>query len=116
MLELLNEIKEILALTIPVIISFIILISKLVKNKKLKKFAENLIEIEKISKGFICKAEDFINFSGKDKKEWVKTKVNQYCIENQINYNENIIDNIIENLLDLSKTVNKREKDRGMLL
>lgn len=116
MLELLIEIKEILGLTVTFIIGFIILITKLTKSSKLKAIAENLISVEKVTKKFICKAEGFVNYSGQDKKEWVKTKVNQFCIENDINYDENIINNIIENLLDLSKTVNKREKDRGILL
>ena len=116
MLDLLIEIKEVLVLLATVLIGFIVLITKLTKNTKLKALAENLISVEKVTKTFICKAEEFMNFTGADKKEWVKTKVNQYCIENNINYEENIIDNIIENLLMLSKTVNKREKDKGILL
>ncbi|HEY8364061.1 MAG TPA: hypothetical protein VIK84_00695 [Haloplasmataceae bacterium] len=116
MLELIKEIKEILAIIIPVIIGFIVLVSKLTKSTKLKKLAQNLIEVEKITRDYICNAEKFLNYSGQDKKEWVKTKVNQYCIENDIKYEENVIDDIIENLIVLSKTVNKREKDMGGLL
>ena len=111
MLEMLKEIIDIIAVAIPLLISLIIVIAKLSKNTKLKRFSENLIEVEEVIKRFMENAETFINYSGADKKEWVKVKVNQYCIENGIPYNDSIVDSLIEKLIELTKTVNKREKD-----
>lgn len=111
MLEIIKDISEFLAVVIPLIISLFILIAKLTKNTKLKILSENFIQVEKEIKKCMENAESFISYSGDDKKEWVKTKVNQFCIENDIPYNETIVDSTIERFIDLTKTVNKREKD-----
>ena len=111
MLEVLKEIIDIIAVALPLVISLIVVIAKLTKNTKLKNVSENLIEVEIVVKRFMESAESFINYSGNDKKEWVKVKVNQYCIENGIPYNDSIVDSLIERFIELTKTVNKREKD-----
>lgn len=116
MLDKIIEAKEIITFIIPLIISFVIVLSRLFKNKKLKKLAQNLLEIEKGVKEYMCQIEDFKNFTGEDKKEWVKTKVNQYCINNGIEYDETLVDEFIETFIKFSKTVNKREKEKGELL
>ena len=111
MLEILKEIIDIIAVALPLLISLIIVIAKLTKNIKLKNISENLIEVEEVIKRFMESAESFINYSGADKKEWVKVKVNQYCIENSIPYSDSIVDSLIEKLIGLTKNINKREKD-----
>ena len=111
MLVMLKEVIDIIAVALPLLISLIVVIAKLTKNTKLKNISENLIEVQEVIKRFMESAESFINYSGADKKEWVKIKVNQYCIENGIPYSDSIVDNLIEKLIGLSKTVNKREKD-----
>ena len=111
MLELVKEIIDIVAVAVPLIISLVIAIVKLYKNIKLKKASENLIEVEFVIKRFMEYAESFINYSGKDKKEWVMVKVNQYCIEHKIPYDERVVEDLLEKFIYLSKVVNKRDKD-----
>lgn len=53
-------------------------------------------------------AEGFVGFSGAEKKEYVMTKVNQFAIENGIEFNSELVSEKIEELIDLSKQVNKR--------
>ena len=54
-------------------------------------------------------AENFIGYSGEEKKEYVMTKLNQFAIENGIEFNAEAISEKIEELIELSKQVNKRE-------
>lgn len=116
MLDKIVEIKELLTIVITLAISFIVLLSKLFKNVKLKRVAQNLIEVEKSVREYICQIEDFSNFTGEDKKEWVKTKVNQFCINKGIDFNEELVDEFIEMFISFSKVVNKRDKEMNELL
>lgn len=50
--------------------------------------------------------ENFANYTGEEKKEYVKTKVNQYCIENNIEYDAELTDQNIEKMIEFSKGVN----------
>lgn len=61
---------------------------------------------------FIIEAEEFANYSGKEKKEFVKTKLAVYALNNKIRFNEEIFDESIDEIVDLTKKVNAREKDR----
>lgn len=56
-------------------------------------------------------AETFVNYSGEEKKEYVLTKINQYAIENGIVFDSKLVSEKIEELITLSKQVNKRESD-----
>lgn len=51
-------------------------------------------------------AEKFVNYSSEEKKQYVLTKFNQYCIDNNITYEKELTDNNIETLIDFSKKVN----------
>ena len=57
----------------------------------------------------IIDAEAFVNYSGAEKKEYVLTKANRFAIENKIPFNETELSDKIEELIILSKEVNKRE-------
>ena len=116
MIEKVEEFLDVIALVLPLIIGLIVLIAKLTKSKKLKKVFEDLIDIEKEICELMQYAESFNNYNGNDKKELVKTKVNQFCIENNIKYDDEIVNKIIEQFIILSKTVNKREKETNQLL
>jgi hypothetical protein len=50
--------------------------------------------------------ENFANYTGEEKKEYVMTKVNQYCIENNIKYDAELTEENIEKMIDFSKGVN----------
>lgn len=51
-------------------------------------------------------AEKHKNFTGEEKKEFVLTKLNQFAIENGINFDTKIISTKIEELINLSKQIN----------
>ena len=50
--------------------------------------------------------ENFANYTGEEKKEYVMTKVNQYCIENKIEYDAELTETNIEKMIEFSKGVN----------
>lgn len=54
-------------------------------------------------------AENFTNYSGEEKKEYVITKVNQFAFENGINFDLHAVSNKIEELIALSKNVNSNK-------
>lgn len=87
-------------------------LAKFIKNAKLKKAAQNTIEICNALIPYIEQAETFVNYSGEEKKEFVMTKANQYAVEHNINFNEELVSNEIEELVKLSKDVNSQEKDK----
>ena len=84
-------------------------LGKFIKNAKLKKVAQSTIEICNTLIPYIEQAETFVNYTGEEKKEFVITKAKQYAIEHNINFDEELISNEIEELVKLSKNVNKRE-------
>ncbi len=54
-------------------------------------------------------AEQHTNYSGEEKKEFVLTKLNQFAIENKINFNSEAVVKRIEELIVLSKKVNAKK-------
>ena len=54
-------------------------------------------------------AEGFGNYGGAEKKEYVLTKVNQYAIENSIEFDAQSVSDKIEQLVELSRQVNRRK-------
>ena len=115
MTDTLIELREVFVAVTPLIAGIVFLITRLTKSRKLRKLSEDYIKVEVVIENLLKNAEDFFNFSGAEKKEWVKTKVNQFCLENRIFYTENIVDETIERLINLTKNVNKREKDKEVL-
>ncbi len=81
----------------------------LVKNIKAKNKLTAVKKITSTLQSLIIDAEAFVNFTGTEKKEYVMTKANRYAIDNKIPYNEADISEKIEELISLSKEVNKRE-------
>lgn len=115
MIELLKSLKDLIIIVIPCIIGFIASFASAIKSNGLKKLAITSLKINEVIKELIIEAEKFINYSGVEKKEWVTTKTNQYCIENKMNYRIINTDSIIENLIRVSKEVNKREETKELL-
>lgn len=105
MLEILEE-YSITLLSIG--LSLMIVLFKNVKSKRLRRIANKLIVFSKITQELVIQAEEFIHFKGAEKKEWVKTKINQYAIDHKLPYDEHEIDNMIEEFIHVSKNVNRR--------
>lgn len=108
-MESLREIITIISASLGLIATIIGFLIPLVKNIKAK---NKLVAIKKLTstlQSLIIDAEAFVNFTGTEKKEYVMTKANRFAIENKIPYNETDVSEKIEELICLSKEVNKRE-------
>lgn len=80
----------------------------LVKNVKAKNKLTALNKLTTTLQSLIVDAEAFTNFTGAEKKEYVMTKANRYAMENKIPYDEQAVSDKVEDLVALSKEVNKR--------
>jgi len=84
-------------------------ITRFVKSVKERKKAQDLIKLCDALAPFIAQAESFLNYSGKEKKEFVLTKANQFAIENKIVFDTKLVNEKIEELVRLTREVNFRE-------
>ena len=81
-----------------------------IKNKKTNNiktlFTAKLEEL-------ICEAEKFLNYTGEEKKQYVISRAKSWLSENNAikKFSDSTISAMIENVITLSKSVNKREKD-----
>lgn len=82
------------------------------RNKKARTIAESMLEVLKYTKEAVKIAEEYTNFSGEEKKAFATTLVKQRCIEDGIKINEDEISTDIENIINISKTINSRIKDK----
>lgn len=87
-------------------VSFLIKLLQSIKARKKEKGQTTLLETVA---PIVELAETFESYSGEEKKEYVLTKVNQFAIENGIEFNIEAVSKKIEELIELSKKVNKRE-------
>ena len=85
---------------------------KFIKNAKAKRIAEQTIKIGNAVLPYIKQAEGFTHYNGAEKKEYVLTKANQFAIEQGIAFDAALVGGKIEELVKLTKEVNKRDKDR----
>ncbi len=81
---------------------------KFFRKLKEKLKTENDIKLSNAIIPLIESAEQFLHYSGAEKKEYVLTKANQFAIENDIDFNIESVSEKIEKLVELSKQVNKR--------
>lgn len=80
----------------------------LVKNVKAKNKLASLNKLTAVLQTLIVEAEKFANYSGNEKKEYVLTKANRYALVNKIAFDEQLVSDKVEELVDLSKNVNVR--------
>jgi ABC-type transporter Mla subunit MlaD len=111
-LDLVADVIKITAVAIPFVITATTYIAANSKNKRLKKAAENVNKIAKAAQTYVTDAEQFINFSGTEKKTWVLTKINQYAIQSGIPFDEDQASEIVEEIVTITKKVNQRDKDK----
>ena len=88
-------------------ISFLV---KLVKNIREKVKAKEYDELMESVAPIMEIAENYTQYKGADKKEYVMDKVNLYAAENGLLYDAKAVADKIEELIDFSKQVNKRER------
>lgn len=111
-MEKLELIVSLAGLAVGIIATVATFVVKYVSNAKAKKLAEQTIEICNAVMPYITKAETFVNYTGEEKKEYVMTKANQYAIENNISFNKEQVSEKVEELVQLTKDVNQRQKDK----
>ncbi len=87
------------------LIGFIIALVKAIKNKKWDLLKDTLQD-------FISKAEGFTNFTGAEKKAIVLSWASNFCGKQGIKFNENKVGTVIDELVELTKKVNQRDKDK----
>jgi len=83
-------------------------IARFVKSTKERKKAQDLAKLCDALMPFIARAESFLNYTGLEKKEFVMTKANQFAIDNKITFNNNLVNEKIEELVRLTREVNAR--------
>ena len=109
----LENIKFYLSFLTPVlgiILATTIFFKNKIKNKKLKNILEHAEELTKNIIQFIIEAEKFSNYTGSEKKEYVITRLQQYAIKNNIKFDNELISNKIEELIDMSRNVNSNKE------
>lgn len=90
------------------LLTCVVCIVKIIRNAKQKKFLiDNTLLMDSIAP-LMEVAEKYENYSGEEKKQFVLTKINQIAIENHLKFDVEEISKKIEELIVLSKEVNKR--------
>lgn len=109
-----NTLQQILAISatgVSFIVGLLTFLIKSVKNGKAKKFLQNTLKITDVLQPLIITAEQFLHFSGAEKKEYVLTKANQYALDNCIKFDRDKVSELINELVSTTKKVNARSKD-----
>jgi len=97
------------------LITVLTFIVKFIKSTKAKRAMEQIVKIGNAIIPYIEQAEKFTGYSGAEKKEYVMTKATQFAVEKKIPFNRVLVSEKIEELVSLTKRVNKREKDAALI-
>ena len=95
-----------IAMAVALAISNIVAFFK--KGKWKKMFKKENIKLSTIAvlMQFMEEVEQFKDFSSEEKKQFVITKFNQYCIDNGYEFISDLTDENVEKLIEFSKVVN----------
>lgn len=107
-----QEILTLIGSLLPLLIAFLTFLVKFIKNEKAKKILNCTLELSKAIQPLIVEAEKFTHFSGEEKKQYVLTKANQFAIDNNIKFDQEKVSQMIDELVETTKKVNMREKDK----
>ena len=88
----------------------ILWLKKVIKNKKIRNILYKTDELAKKIIPYITVAEQFNNYSGEEKKEYVMTKLNQLAIEFNLEFDSISMEEKIEELIYLTKKVNVKNE------
>lgn len=99
---------------ISVILAVLTIIASIKSGKWKKLFKKENGRVSAISAlmAIMQEVEKFANFTAEEKKQYVLTNFNQYCIDNSMEYDKELTSANIENLVDFSKTVNARKTEQ----
>ena len=113
--EAIDTIKEYLAIAVavlPFVVAFLTALVKQAKSAKAAKGLKNAAKIASAIQDFVIGAEQFLNFSGAEKKQWVIGRISLYAAKNKIPLDEAFVSDKIEDIVLLTKKVNARDKDK----
>ena len=95
-----------IAIAVALAISNVVSFFKTGKWKKLFKKQNVTLSTLDVLMDFMEEVEQFKNFSSEEKKQFVITKFNQYCIDNGYEFIADLTDENVEKLIEFSKVVN----------
>ena len=82
------------------------LVYRVKKANKVKKACDQSTAISNAVLPIICEAEKLSNFTGLEKKAYVMTKATQFALSNKIRFDEEMVSQKIEELINLTRQVN----------
>ena len=103
-----EEIIRLVSLSVSLLISLsglLMALIKAVKNKKWDSLKVALLD-------FVQQAEDFVEYTGEQKKQAVMTWAEDFCKKQGMTFDKDRVSEIIEELISFTKKVNPREKDK----
>lgn len=100
---------SIIGTALSLLITTLVFVFKFIKCYRAKKKMLNTSLLLEAVAPIVEIAEEYVNYSGEEKKQFVLTKVNQFALDNNIPFNADAISKRIEELISLSKKVNPRE-------
>ena len=95
-----------IAIAVALAISNIVTFLKKGKWKKLFNKENVKLSTLDVLMDFMKEVEQFKNFSSEEKKQFVITKFNQFCIDNGYEFIADLTDENVEKLIEFSKAVN----------
>lgn len=100
-----------LALCILAVFQIVLLISQvlIVLFSKLKNGSFKITDLVDIVQPLMMKAEILSNLSGDEKKSYVMTHALDYCLKNNLPFNEDAVSQLVERLIIFSKSINVKE-------
>ena len=99
-----------IAIAVALAISNVVSFFKTGKWKKLFKKENVKLSTLDVLMDFMEEVEQFKEFSSEEKKQFVITKFNQYCIDNGYEFIAELTDENVEKLIEFSKVVNSDER------
>lgn len=90
------------------ITSCVVFIVKMIQAIKTRKEQKDQIDLLDAVAPIMEIAETFSHYTGEEKKEYVLTKINQFAVENNIDFDKDVVISKIEELITLSKKVNSK--------
>lgn len=111
-MENLELILSLAGTALSLFIACVVFIVKIIRGYITKKKLKNSYVLLDAVAPLMEIAEQFTNYSGEEKKEYVMTKVNQFALENKIKFDSEAVNEKIEELIGLSKKVNGVKSDK----
>lgn len=109
-----NTFKDILAVCIgavPFVISTVTFLIKFIKNKKVKAGLQKTLQLMEAIQPLIIQAEEFVHYTGSEKKQFVMTQAHQFAIDHGMSFDREEFSQRIDELVATTKKVNARAKD-----